>query len=285
VRISQARPIPQPRPLPRAPRPRADDGKVTPASREPRARRDRGTPSPSRRRPRLRPLPEATAVHATSNAGLRARAIGGANGGSPRCARMATTTSLSEMSATIARLPPHRHAKTSTQSMRRRSWPTRSASHPASRRRPRGSSAGGSARPSRRRCHARATSPRRSLRTATRRRASSRSASSSWRAATSPSPQLSPARAGLPPRAAASAARTPPTSAGVETGAAESSSIVVPKIASASSRGASHRYASACGGDTPRGHPAASTGAPSLILGARRSGTSVPILRGRPSAR
>ena len=35
---------------------------------------------------------------------------------------MATTTSLSEMSATIARLPPHRHAKTSIQSMRRRSW-------------------------------------------------------------------------------------------------------------------------------------------------------------------
>jgi serine/threonine-protein kinase len=34
---------------------------------------------------RLQPLPEATAVHANSNAGLRARAIGGANGGSPTC--------------------------------------------------------------------------------------------------------------------------------------------------------------------------------------------------------
>jgi hypothetical protein len=63
----------------------------------------------------------AVAAHVISTLGLRARASGGANGGSPRCARMATTTSLSEMSATIARLPPHRHAKTSTQSMRRRS--------------------------------------------------------------------------------------------------------------------------------------------------------------------
>ena len=88
------------------------------------------------------------------------------------------------------------------------SRPYRFASPPASRRRPRGSSAGGSARRSRCRVHARATSPRRSLRTATRRWASSRStSSSSWSAATSPSPQLSPARAGPPPRAAASAAR------------------------------------------------------------------------------
>jgi hypothetical protein len=64
----------------------------------------------------------AVAVHVKSKPGLRARAIGGANGGSPRCARRATTTLRSEMSVTIARLPPHRHAKTSTQSMRRRSW-------------------------------------------------------------------------------------------------------------------------------------------------------------------
>ena len=35
---------------------------------------------------------------------------------------MATTTSLSEMSATIARRPPHRHAKTSTRSIRRSRW-------------------------------------------------------------------------------------------------------------------------------------------------------------------
>ena len=144
----------------------------------------------------------------------------------------------------------------------------------------------GYARRSRCRRRAPATSPRRSLRTPTRRRASSRCASSSSRGATSASPLLSPkARAAPRPRAAASAARTRPTSAGVETGAAESSSIVVPKIASTSSRGASHRYASACTVDTPRGHPAASTGAPSLLLGARSSGTSVPLLRGRPSAR
>ncbi|MFS8067120.1 MAG: hypothetical protein ACMG6S_12180 [Byssovorax sp.] len=62
---------------------------------------------------RLRPA-RAVAVHVKSKPGLRARAIGGANGGSPRCARMATTTSRSEMSATIARLPLHGPAKTST---------------------------------------------------------------------------------------------------------------------------------------------------------------------------
>ena len=56
----------------------------------------------------------AVAGHVQSKPGLRARAIGGANGGSPRCARMATITLLSEMSATIARLPAHPHAKTST---------------------------------------------------------------------------------------------------------------------------------------------------------------------------
>jgi hypothetical protein len=109
----------------------------------------------------------------------------------------------------------------STQSTRRRSW-AHSIREPRGFTTPSPRLVRGSARRSRCRGHARAMSPRRSLRTATRRRASSPSASSSWRAATSPSPQLSPARAGPPPRAAASAARTPPTSAGVETGAAES---------------------------------------------------------------
>ena len=57
-RLRQARPLPQPRTLARAPRPHTGNGKVTPASPDPRARRPRGTPPPSRRRPRLRPLPE-----------------------------------------------------------------------------------------------------------------------------------------------------------------------------------------------------------------------------------
>jgi len=56
----------------------------------------------------------AVATHATSNDGLRARAIGGANGGSPRCARIATTTSRSEISPTIARRPPQGQARTSS---------------------------------------------------------------------------------------------------------------------------------------------------------------------------
>jgi type VI secretion system secreted protein VgrG len=103
----------------------------------------------------------------------------------------------------------------STQSTRRRSSAHRSSGHPASRRRPRGSSGGGYAQRSRcRRRRPRATSPRRSrpTATATLRRAFSPSASSSWHAATSASPQLSPkARAGPPKRDAASAARTHPT--------------------------------------------------------------------------
>jgi len=77
--------------------------------------------------------------------------------------------------------------------------------------------------------------PRRSPPTATPRRASSSSASSSWRAAPSASRLLSPpARAAPPPSETGSAARAHPTGAAMETEAAESSSIVVPKIASAS---------------------------------------------------
>ena len=138
------------------------------------------------------------------------------------------------------------------------SRPYRFASPPASRRRPRGSSAGGYARRSRcrrrRRRRARATSPRRSPRTPTRHPASSPSASSSSRAATSASPQLSPkARAASPPHETRSAARTRPTGAVMETGAEESSSPGAIKIAPASSRDASRRCASACGGGTPRG--------------------------------
>jgi hypothetical protein len=164
------------------------------------------------------------------------------------------------------------------------SRPYRSASLPASRRRPRGSSTGGYARRSRCRGRAPATRPRLSLRTPTRRRASSRSASSSSRGATSASPQLSPLRAAPRPRETGSAARTRPTSAAMETEAAESSSKGATRIAPASSRDASRRCASACEGDTPRGHRQGWTSAPSLTSAARRSGTNVRVLRGRQRA-
>ena len=51
---------------------------------------------------RLRPLPEPFPAQGKSKPGLRARAIGGASVGSPRCATRATTTARSEMSLTIA---------------------------------------------------------------------------------------------------------------------------------------------------------------------------------------
>ena len=68
-----------------------------------------------------RGLAEPWLAHAKSNAGLRARASGGASVGNLRCARMASITLLSEMSATIVRRPPQGQAKTSTKWMRRRS--------------------------------------------------------------------------------------------------------------------------------------------------------------------
>jgi hypothetical protein len=100
--------------LPRPPRRRAGDGRTAPPS--PRTSRT----SSSRHTSALATSPapsaaaRAVAAHVKSKPGLRARAIGGASVGSPRCAKMATTTSRSEMSATIARLPPQGQARTST---------------------------------------------------------------------------------------------------------------------------------------------------------------------------
>ena len=62
---------------------------------------------------RARPLPEPLPTHAPSNAGLRARAIGGASVGSSRCARMARPPSQarfeSPVRCTTRQGPSRRH--------------------------------------------------------------------------------------------------------------------------------------------------------------------------------
>jgi hypothetical protein len=98
VRVKRARPIPQLHSLLRPPRARATEGKIPPAG----ARTSRTSPSRHTSalatRLRVRPLPEPWPTPASSNAGLRARAIGGTSMVRSRCARRATITSRSEMS-------------------------------------------------------------------------------------------------------------------------------------------------------------------------------------------
>ena len=174
------KPDPARQPLPRPPRRRVGERKTTP----PRPKYSRASSSGHTSALATSPAPSAparaVAVHESSNAGLRARATGGANGGSPRCARRATTTLRSEMSATIAGLHRTGRPKRPSNKCAVEAGPTRAASPPASRRRPRGSSAGGYPRRSRWHGHARATSPRRPRRAA--RRWSPSSSASSWRA-------------------------------------------------------------------------------------------------------
>ena len=145
-RISQARPIPQRRTLARAPRPRADDGKVTPASPEPRARRPRGTPSPSRRRRAFGPCPSPSPLTPTRTPGsapARSAAPPSAARGAregprpPRCPRC-QRRSPGDRHTGRPKRPPNR--------LGGEAGPTRSSCLPASRRRRRGSCAFRSAR-------------------------------------------------------------------------------------------------------------------------------------------
>jgi hypothetical protein len=116
--MGQARPIPRVRSLRCLPRACVDDGKGAQIARRSSSRHTFALATMLR----VRPLPELVLAQAKSRPGLRARVSGPASVGSSRCAKRATITSRSEMSATIARRPPQEHAKTSTKSTRRSSW-------------------------------------------------------------------------------------------------------------------------------------------------------------------
>jgi hypothetical protein len=66
--------------------------------------------------------PQARSAHAQSNAGLLARASGNASVGNFRCARIATTTLPSEISATIARHAGTPRPQASERALPERQW-------------------------------------------------------------------------------------------------------------------------------------------------------------------
>ena len=266
-RLGQTRLISHPQPL-RHPRPASvGDGKITRTSaRTSRASSSRHTSAlatMSRARPLLEPLPPLTPRRTRDSAPAR-------SGAPPTSARGAREWRRSPRGLRCQRRSPGDHhtgrpghppGKCDEEGE-----PSRASRKEASARHPRGFSDGRSARRSRRRGPARATSPRRPRRTVTRRPAppsSSFASSFCARAASSSARLVLPQDHSAPrPRATTSAAQTRRTGAVAGSEEAESDSIFAPKIAPASSRGASRRCALACGADRQCGHPAGAKGAP-----------------------